>query len=158
MTCIRRVPKSYGKADASQCERRSRLLHPMTPTQKTLGMSRGFFVLERVMRLELTTYSMASCRSSQLSYTRMRVGFIGAMGKSSSTFFEATDAQGLIPVGQWDSFWVLLRCGKGPGHTIQHGPHPTSEGFWHWDETHLANHILTFMAIDECQKFPQCGH
>ena len=26
--------------------------------------------LERVMRLELTTYSMASCRSSQLSYTR----------------------------------------------------------------------------------------
>ena len=26
------------------------------------------------MRLELTTYSMASCRSSQLSYTRLGVG------------------------------------------------------------------------------------
>jgi hypothetical protein len=39
--------------------------------EKTLVLPR-VFVVERAMRLELTTYSMASCRSSQLSYARIR--------------------------------------------------------------------------------------
>jgi hypothetical protein len=35
-------------------------------------VSQGFMLLERAKRLELSTYSMASCRSSQLSYARLR--------------------------------------------------------------------------------------
>jgi len=40
--------------------------------------------LERAMRLELTTYSMASCRSSQLSYARLRGGRNMAGGRGLS--------------------------------------------------------------------------
>src|SRR4051812_20005298 len=37
--------------------------------------------MERAMRLELTTYSMASCRSSQLSYARVVRGSVFAAAR-----------------------------------------------------------------------------